>query len=114
MREKYFCPNCRSVITCGERYCGYCGVALNWVIPQPDLDPASPSHGARYLQQRSQQMDRPASQAGGEGQETGSSVGTMKPLNTEISKMLTEFEKLLKGHYNNQTGSSGQAPTGSN
>jgi len=25
MREKYFCPNCRGVITCGERYCGTCG-----------------------------------------------------------------------------------------
>lgn len=81
MREKYYCPNCRSIITCGEKYCGYCGTALLWVIPQTitgtDGPPAAGS--------------RPAAR--------GPATGTMTSLSADVAKLLARFEKQLQDQH---------------
>lgn len=107
MREKYFCPNCRAVIICGEKFCGNCGTALRWVIPQTFSDSLSHDSQDTAIQQSSRDD-------GGNRQGKSSAVGTMAPLNAEIAKLLAEFEKHLKDQYVKQTGPDNQAPAGSN
>lgn len=79
MREKYFCPNCRGIITCGERYCGTCGTALRWVIPQSISDiPEPPRDITRAVRRRSAATD------------------TMTSLSADVARLLAEFEKQLR------------------
>ena len=95
MREKYFCPNCRGVITCGERYCGTCGTALRWVIPQPITDTAEPLRDIM-----------PAARG------KGAATGTMTSLGADVAKLLVEFERQLReqhgGRSDQSAGSSNQ------
>ena len=79
MREKYFCPNCRGVITCGERYCGTCGTALRWVIPQSIPDIAEEPHDATRT-----------------ARGKSAATGTMTSLGADVAKLLVEFEKQLR------------------
>ncbi len=100
MREKYFCPNCRAVITCGDRFCGNCGTALRWVIPQ-SLGPEAPSDnpvttGARQLQKSGMPSEGDTSG----GKEKASSVGTMTSLSNDIARLLAGFEKQIKDQPN--------------
>jgi hypothetical protein len=45
MRKTYYCPNCRSPIYYGEKFCGNCGTSLKWmVVNTPPLYPPS-AHG---------------------------------------------------------------------
>jgi len=97
MREKYFCPNCRAVITCGEKFCGNCGTALRWVIPQALAQPSSPSNSLQNNSNR--QLQQSARPAGGDNAGNGKralSAGTLAPLSAEIARLLVQFEKQLK------------------
>lgn len=78
MREKYYCPNCRSIITCGEKYCGYCGTALRWVIPQAITDNDGTPAAGRSVAGK------------------GPATGTMTSLSADVAKLLAQFEKQLK------------------
>jgi len=89
MREKYFCPNCRGVITCGERYCGTCGTALRWVIPQSIPEIAEEPHDATRT-------------APGKG----SATGTMTSLGADVVKLLVEFERQLREQHSSGSGQS--------
>lgn len=81
MREKYYCPNCRSIITCGERYCGYCGTALRWVIPQSITGTSEPPAAVRRA-------------AAG-----GPATGTMTSLSADVARLLAQFEQRLKEEH---------------
>ena len=89
MREKYFCPNCRGVITCGERYCGSCGTALRWVIPQSITDTAEPLRDIM-----------PAARG------KGTATGTMTSLGADVVKLLVEFERQLREQHSSGSGQS--------
>ena len=82
MREKYFCPNCRGVITCGERYCGTCGTALRWVIPQSIPDIAEEPHDATRT-----------------ARGKSAATGTMTSLGADVVKLLVEFERQLREQH---------------
>jgi hypothetical protein len=99
MQEKYFCPNCAAVITAGERYCGNCGTALRWVIPQslPD-DPSDNS--SRTAWKQLQKSNRPAEADNATGRGKASTVGTMTSLTHDIARMLAGFEKQIKDQHN--------------
>jgi hypothetical protein len=57
MRQIYFCPNCRALIAAGDRFCGNCGINLNWVVLQPpqsspvSYDYRCPNQQQRWIQQ---------------------------------------------------------------
>ncbi len=114
MQEKYFCPNCRAVITAGERYCGNCGTALRWVIPQ-SLEPETPPDNSRIAAWRQlQRTNRTADTDNASTQEKGSSVGTMTSLTADVARLLAGFEKQIKDQHGKQPGTNGQPTSGSN
>ena len=81
MREKYYCPNCRSIITCGEKFCGYCGTALRWVIPQTITGTA----------------ETPAT--GTSAAAKGTATGTMTSLSADVARLLAQFEKQIQDKH---------------
>jgi hypothetical protein len=117
MRQIYFCPNCRAPIGYGDRFCGNCGINLEWVtrqIPaqplpqwydchypeqqqtcggqqlqcnQPPYNQALVSGYANQNQQRYMHLNHVATSSG-----KRSSVDvTAKPISDEISKLLADF-----------------------
>jgi hypothetical protein len=108
MREKYFCPNCSALITTGERFCGNCGTALRWVIPQvltqiSDTSNSSQTTAGRQLQK----AGHPADGDNADNSEKTSSVRTLAPLSAEIARLLAGFEKQLREQRSNQSGVTG-------
>jgi len=123
MRQVYCCHNCGAPVVYGDRFCGSCGINLNCGI-QKMVPPSSPlSYEYQYPNQQTgwcQQPERnqppPYSQApvwgdpnqyqqqymyGDRGtipRKKSSSVGgTMKPIHTEIIKLLADFfDKQIK------------------
>ena len=52
MQQQYYCPNCKASVFCGDRFCGNCGISLNWAVQQMPV-PLSPlSHGYQYTDQQ--------------------------------------------------------------
>jgi hypothetical protein len=106
------CPNCRALIVAGDRFCGNCGINLNWVVlqippqsspvlynyqypnqqqtlgqQQPLYNQKSLRGNADQCQQRYMYRD-----SGNIPQKTSSSVGgTATTISTEISKLLADF-----------------------
>jgi hypothetical protein len=100
MREKYFCPNCRAVITCGERFCGNCGTALRWVIPQSFEDDSPSDNPQNTAGRQLQKAGRPADADTFNRRGKASSVGTMTSLSNDIARLLAGFEKQIKDQPN--------------
>lgn len=54
MEQPYSCPNCKSPITFGDRFCGACGIYLNWPAQQmsaPRSYQQPPGYNYHYYQQ---------------------------------------------------------------
>jgi hypothetical protein len=80
MWRTYSCPNCRARIVYGYRFCGNCGVKLDWQIQQTTTEP-SPHN--QSLTRRAQNQYQAS--------------GTTTPIRTEILKLLTEiFDNQIK------------------
>jgi len=112
MQQIYFCPNCRAPIGYGDRFCGNCGINLEWAIrqippqslplwydcqhpeqqqtwshQQVQYNQASVSGNANQNQQQYVHGNRGTTSSG-----KRSSVDvTAKPISNEISKLLADF-----------------------
>lgn len=96
MRKEYFCPNCAALITCGDRFCGNCGTALRWVIPQMLGLEEVQDYATRLQEGNGEQTRLPGGEA--KRETANSAIGTLPPLHTEISKLLAEFEQYMREH----------------
>jgi hypothetical protein len=105
MRQMYFCPQCRALIGIGDRFCSNCGTHLNWVIlqtpPRPSRESCSyhdrqgtqqqqlPSGAKQSACYQPQKMSKEISVV--PQKRSSSSGGTATPINTEISRLLSDF-----------------------
>jgi hypothetical protein len=100
MWQIHFCPRCGARAACSDRFCGTCGLNLTCVVepvPPPPYDyqctyqqwvPYSPSYNQAAAPVNSDQYQQRYVYATG---------GTVTPLSTEISKLVTDFfDKRLK------------------
>lgn len=52
MRQMYSCPNCRAPVAYGDRFCGNCGINLNWAAQQMPPQSSPLSYGYQYPNQQ--------------------------------------------------------------
>lgn len=92
MQRMYFCPNCRSPIAYGVRFCGNCGVNLRWVVPQMPPQSSPMSYGSQYPNQPQRYVyNKP------DGVPRKNCVSTTTPIRAEISKLVANlFDKQTK------------------
>jgi len=95
MQQIYFCPNCGAPIGYSNRFCGNCGVNLQWEIQQAQPEWLSPGYDCPNLgRQQTSSSQHPyerLNHAGSSSEQRTSSNGVVTPLSTEISKLLEEF-----------------------
>ena len=105
MRQTYFCPHCRALITVGDRFCSNCGTHLNWVVLQTPPLPSRESCGYPDGQVTRQQQLPPGDKQPVCRQQHNTSKelstipqknrssagGTATPITTEISRLLADF-----------------------
>jgi hypothetical protein len=112
MRQIYFCPNCRAPIGYGDRFCGNCGINLEWVTRQIPAQPLPQWYDCHYPEQQQtcggQQLQYNQASASVNanqnqqqyvhGNRATTSSGkrssvdvTAKPISDEISKLLADF-----------------------
>jgi hypothetical protein len=73
MQQLYSCPNCNSPVVFGDRFCGTCGVNLNWPAQQQMPPPRNYQQppGYQYHQQPGWQQPPPWGQPPGWGPYSG-------------------------------------------
>ena len=88
MRQMYYCPNCRASVSCGARFCGSCGISLNWVVEQmpPPSSPLASGNLKQYQQQHMNGNRGTISQS-----KSSSQDAAVTPISIEISKLLADF-----------------------
>jgi hypothetical protein len=95
MQQIYFCPNCGAPIVYSNRFCGNCGVHLQWELQQAQPESLSTGYDCpnpgRQQTSSSQQPYAHAAHAGSSSGQHASSNEAVTPLSAEVSKMLEEF-----------------------
>ena len=98
MWQTYFCPNCRARIAYGYRFCGNCGVKLDWLIRQ--TAPESLSNNQSLVGRKQNQYQKCHTDGNRDvftQQKNQSISSTITPIRTEIFKLLAElFDKEIK------------------
>ena len=98
MWRLYFCPNCKARIAYGYRFCGSCGVKLDWLIQQMTPEPSS--HNQSLVgrdQNQYQKCHKNDNRDAATQQKDQPTDSTIPPMRTEILKLLAElFDKQIK------------------
>ena len=118
MGQICYCSKCRATVSLGDRFCGNCGISLNWVAQPMTTSSLLPSYGYQYpgrqqglRQQPGWGQPLPYNQVSAWGnpnqyqrqviydnrgailqkKNLSSNTATMTPMRVEISKLLEEF-----------------------